>query len=92
MALKIESNTWCWVFISMDTMFFIDMVMSFFTSYQPGGDEEEQTNRKEIAIHYLRTWFILDLFAILPFDLIFSSLSGAPKLCGLGVSILDIHQ
>ena len=58
----------------MDTMFFIDMVMSFFTSYQPGGDEEEQTNRKEIAIHYLRTWFILDLFAILPFDLIFKVL------------------
>ena len=86
MALKTESNTWCWVFVMMDTMFAIDMVLTFFTTLPPKEGEDEVTDRKKIAKEYFKTWFFLELFAILPFDLIFTALTGNPALCGVGGS------
>jgi CRP-like cAMP-binding protein len=52
-------------------IFSIDIFTSFFTTITIDG--EEVTSKKRIAIHYLRSWFIVDLIAATPFDLIFSN-------------------
>ncbi len=51
-------------------IFTIDIIVTFFSAITVDG--EEVTSRKKIAIHYLRSWFIVDLIAATPFDLIFS--------------------
>lgn len=51
-------------------IFTIDIVVTFFTTITIDG--EEITSRRKIAVHYLRTWFFVDLIAATPFDLIFS--------------------
>lgn len=52
-----------------DVLFFIDMLVIFNTAIH---DEDMQliVDRKKIAIKYLKGWFLIDLFAIIPFDLI----------------------
>lgn len=51
-------------------IFTIDIIVTFFSTITVDG--EEVTSRKKIAIHYLRSWFIVDLIAATPFDLIFA--------------------
>ena len=51
-------------------IFTIDIITTFFTTITVDG--EEVTSKKRIAIHYLRSWFIVDLIAATPFDLIFA--------------------
>lgn len=51
-------------------LFTIDIIVAFFTTITVDG--QEITSKKTIAIKYLRTWFIVDLIAAVPFDLIFS--------------------
>ena len=35
-------------------------------------NDEIVSNPKKIAVHYLRGWFLIDLVAAIPFDLIWS--------------------
>ena len=45
------------------------MIVSFFTAY----DDEDfgiHDNCHDIACNYLKSWFIIDLIAIVPFDII----------------------
>jgi len=51
-------------------LFTIDIIVAFFTTITVDG--QEVTSKKTIAIKYLRSWFIVDLIAAVPFDLIFS--------------------
>lgn len=51
-------------------IFSVDIIATFFTSITIDG--EEVTSKKKIAIKYLRSWFIVDVIAATPFDLIFS--------------------
>ena len=51
-------------------IFSIDIIVTFFTSITVDG--EEVTSKREIAIRYLRSWFIVDFIAATPFDLIFA--------------------
>lgn len=48
------------------------MVINFFAPYQASADEGAQWvfDRRRIVSHYLRTWFIIDLLSVLPFDVI----------------------
>ena len=48
----------------------IDMILCFMTAYY-SHDYTLIKNRKAIAYHYLKTWFVLDFIAIFPFDLLF---------------------
>lgn len=52
----------------IDLLFAIDIVVNFFCATQ---DENFKVidNRKEIALHYLKGWFIIDALAIFPFEL-----------------------
>ena len=60
-----------WLIIDyiVDTLFFVDMVVSFNTSFSNGGKEVIQ-NRHTIAKRYLRTWFLPDFISTFPFDTI----------------------
>lgn len=68
--IKIDSDAWKFLNYFIDISFFFDMLMIFNSAYY---DEEynEITDRKVIAKLYLKGWFTIDLFAVLPFDILF---------------------
>ena len=57
---------------STDVLFFGDMILQFFLAYQesPARGGRWVTSRKLIGLHYVRTWFFIDLISVLPFDLV----------------------
>jgi hypothetical protein len=63
-----------WLNTAVDILFLMDMMVAFNTVYY---DIEMNVidDRKMIVIGYLKGWFTIDLFAIIPFDFLFSSLS-----------------
>ena len=52
--------------LMVDLMFIIDIFINFRTTYLE--KEEVVSSPKKIAIHYLKTWFIVDFVAAIPFD------------------------
>ena len=56
-------------FFSVDIMFIIDILINFRTTYVSENDEVVSQPSK-IAVHYFRGWFIIDLVAAIPFDLL----------------------
>lgn len=50
-------------------MFIIDILINFRTTYVNSNDEVVSHPGK-IAVHYFRGWFIIDLVAAIPFDLL----------------------
>ena len=65
--MDVHDITWSMVDLIFDLFFLADIIISFMSAYY---------NRKEvlifsgrtIALNYARTWFIVDLIAILPID------------------------
>lgn len=53
----------------VDVMFIIDIVINFRTTYVNSNDEVVSHPGK-IAVHYLRGWFVIDVVAAIPFDLL----------------------
>jgi hypothetical protein len=49
----------------------LDMLLSFFTAYIRQGTLV--TDRRQIVLHYLRTWFVADFAGSFPFELIIES-------------------
>jgi len=68
----------------MDLIFLVDIVLNFVTTYRK--QDILITNPRQIALHYLRGYFFIDLIATIPFGYILtsSSLSVANKLGKLG--------
>lgn len=48
------------------------MILNFNSAYYTENGELV-TDRKKITFNYLRTWFVLDILAIFPFQYIFPS-------------------
>ena len=63
---------WEWILSIIDGLFFVDCIITFNSAYE---DEDFRIieDYKPIAIYYLKSWFIIDIFAIIPFDLIIMS-------------------
>ncbi|KAK2829592.1 hypothetical protein Q7C36_017582 [Tachysurus vachellii] len=56
--------------IAVEMLFILDIVLNFRTTYVgPAG--QVVYDARSICIHYSATWFILDLIAALPFDLLY---------------------
>lgn len=58
--------------LCVDAIFLVDMCLQFFIIYpvkKSRGVEMEHRHSK-IVIHYLKTWFVLDIVTIIPFDLL----------------------
>ena len=56
----------------VDTFFVIDLLINFCMAYQESQQDGGRwvTNHAQIRSHYLRTWFFVDAFSMLPFELI----------------------
>ncbi|XP_076865459.1 voltage-gated delayed rectifier potassium channel KCNH8 [Brachyhypopomus gauderio] len=57
--------------IAVEILFIIDIVFSFRTTYVSKSGQVIFEAR-QICIHYVTTWFIIDLVAALPFDLLYA--------------------
>ena len=65
-----DSLGWLIADYIIDCFFAIDIVFNFLCAYFDY-DENLVHDRKEIAKNYLKSWFLIDLIAIIPFNLIF---------------------
>ena len=52
----------------VDIIFAIDIVLNFFTAYEK--NKTIEVRHKKIASRYFRGWFLIDVFATIPFQLI----------------------
>jgi Ion transport protein len=57
------------VYSTVDVTFVIDILINFRTTFVNGQDEVV-SHPGRIAIHYLTGWFLIDLVAAIPFDLL----------------------
>ncbi|XP_072106088.1 voltage-gated inwardly rectifying potassium channel KCNH6-like isoform X4 [Mobula birostris] len=55
--------------LMVDIMFMIDIFINFRTTYVNSNDEVV-SNPVRIAIHYFKGWFLIDMVAAIPFDLL----------------------
>uniref|UniRef100_A0A673VU24 Potassium voltage-gated channel subfamily H member 6 n=1 Tax=Suricata suricatta TaxID=37032 RepID=A0A673VU24_SURSU len=53
----------------VDIMFVVDIVINFRTTYVNTNDEVV-SHPRHIAIHYFKGWFLIDMVAAIPFDLL----------------------
>lgn len=60
--------------ISVDITFIIDIAINFRTTYVNKNDEVVSDPSK-IALNYFRGWFLIDLVAAIPFDLLIAGSS-----------------
>ena len=67
-----------WTNSMVNLVFFLDMCMAFFTSYRTGGRSGGNWVKSlaKIRVHYIKTWFIIDILSIIPFDEIQMSSGG----------------
>nr|QTA73550.1 potassium voltage-gated channel protein Erg [Scolopendra subspinipes] len=53
----------------VDVMFIIDILINFRTTYVNSNDEVV-SHPSKIAVHYVKGWFLIDVVAAIPFDLL----------------------
>ncbi|XP_021699751.1 potassium voltage-gated channel subfamily H member 8 isoform X4 [Aedes aegypti] len=58
--------------VIVEALFIVDILVNFRTTYV-SRKGEVVSNSKSIAVNYLRGWFMVDLFAALPFDHLYAS-------------------
>ena len=58
---------------TIDLLFFIDILVIFFSAFYDDEQFRMVEDYSEIAINYLTGWFLIDTVSILPFDLILNS-------------------
>jgi hyperpolarization activated cyclic nucleotide-gated potassium channel 2 len=57
------------VLYSIDMLFLLDIFVIFGTAFQ-GEDLQIEDDRKQIACTYIKSWFLVDVVSIFPFDVI----------------------
>ena len=67
-AFSIETKFWCVAYHVINGIFFIDIVLMFFTTIRVTDEALEIFDKKEIALTYMKGWFIIDFLSIVPFD------------------------
>jgi hypothetical protein len=69
----------------VDSLFLIDILLIFNTAYY---DEDFRIieDRKAIASNYMQSWFLIDILAIIPFDVIIggSGINGVVRIARIG--------
>lgn len=66
---EVEPTRWKAIQTTIDFLFFVDMILIFNSAFYDD-DFKVVDKRKTIAVTYLKSWFFVDLLAMLPFDLI----------------------
>lgn len=59
----------------VDFSFLVDLVLTFFTAIHDTSTNTLICDKKAIAVHYLSGWFVIDVIAILPFELMLAHAS-----------------
>ena len=52
----------------VDLMFIVDILINFRTTYISSDTDEVISTPKQIALHYLKSWFVVDFVAAIPFE------------------------
>ncbi|XP_068701371.1 potassium voltage-gated channel subfamily H member 6-like isoform X1 [Montipora foliosa] len=52
----------------VDLMFIMDILINFRTTFVNITTDEVISNPRQIALHYLKTWFVVDFVAAIPFE------------------------
>ena len=65
-------DTWFWVELTVDALFLMDFLVNLNTAYF-NIDGDLVVSRRRIFLMYLRGWMLLDLLAVIPFNLIESA-------------------
>ena len=74
LSFSVRQNEWLYLLsLTIDLIFIIDTILSFFTTYYEGS--EEITNLKQISKRYVTTWFLPDIISIFPFNYFLSDQS-----------------
>ena len=60
-----DDMTWITIDFFIDAFFFVDMVLNFFMAYYNDTDEIVD-DRRMIANHYLKSWFVIDIATVIP--------------------------
>jgi len=70
-AETLDYILWYNIFMyTIDGLYLIDIFVNFNTAISSENEIHMITERKKIAINYIKTWFIIDLVSVIPFDLI----------------------
>ena len=72
--VHIETQQWSVINYYVDICFALDIILIFNSAYFDENYRLVQS-RKRIAKEYVRSWFFIDLVAIIPFDLLFMNSS-----------------
>jgi hypothetical protein len=70
-----DNKTWTVLNYIVDGTFLLDMILTFFTVTSDPKTGGYITDRRVIALDYLKSWFIIDLISILPLDKIMQNIS-----------------
>lgn len=76
----------------IDSCFGIDILINFRTTYIVDATGIELTNPKLIAFHYLKGRFIVDMLSTVPFDSLFSGLTGSSGKLSSLLSLLKFFR
>ena len=79
-----ETLLWKTIYNCADAMFLVDLVCNFFTTIYDEKRFEEVIDRKKIAKTYLSSWFLIDFFSIVPFEMViplFISTGSGSEVC-----------
>lgn len=68
---------------TLDVVNILELLLSFRTGVILTRDRGIELTRKAIRRHYMRSWFLLDLIAALPFDLVLATLAFALPSFGI---------
>lgn len=52
----------------VDLLFVVDILINFRTTFILTNTDEVISSPKQIALHYLKTWFVVDFVAAIPFE------------------------
>jgi hypothetical protein len=77
--VEVDDDMWSAINVIIDIMFLIDMILSFISAYYT--DEFELIeDRGQIAWSYGKSWFVIDVLAIFPFEKMQGTSSGTNDL------------
>ena len=61
-----DNLTWTIINYIVDVIFFVDIILSFFSAYEGEDEGELEHNHWKIAKRYITSWFFIDIMTILP--------------------------
>ena len=53
-----------YVSLIVEILFFVDVILVFFTSYNSVKTGFPETERKRIALNYMKNWLIIDIISV----------------------------